>query len=136
MDTTTVRRRGVWPAAAAAVVVLCVFGLYLGLIVGQGDADAVRVAAVGVLLSAAAACCVTTAAAHDARIRTIAAWVGVGALLSLGVLAIFSIGLLLLVGGGLLFGAALKVGVPRGMGAAAAAAFAVGVVAPWSLLLF
>ena len=88
------------------------------------------------LLSAVAACCVTTAAAHDGRIRTIAAWAGVGALLSLGVLAIFSIGLLLLVAGGLLFGAALKMGVPRGMGAPAAAAFAVGVVAPWSLLLF
>ena len=135
MATTTERRRGVWPAAAAAILVICVFALYLGIIVGQGEAEVGRVAFVGVLLSAVAACCVTAAVSHDDRVRSRAAWARVGALLSLGVLAIFSVGLPLLVAGGLLTGAALKMGVPPGSGRGAVAAFVVGALLPWSLLL-
>ena len=135
MATTTERRRGVWPAAAAAILVIFVFALYLGIIVGQGEADVTRVAFVGVLLSMVAACCVTAAVSLDARVRSRAAWAGVGALLSLGVLAIFSLGLPLLVAGGLLTGGALKMGVPPGSDRGAAAAFVVGALVPWSLLL-
>jgi hypothetical protein len=131
---TVAPRRGVWPAAGAAVVVICVFGLYLGIIVGQGDADIVRVTIVGVLLSAAAACCTVATLSHDPRARAIAALAGVGALLSLGFLAIFSVGLPLLVAGGLLTGAAIKMGVPKGSGSPAAVAFVVGLLMPWSLL--
>jgi hypothetical protein len=127
-------RRGVWPAGAAAVVVFCVLGLYLGIIVGQGDAEILRVGLVAALLAAAAACCVIACISHDARARAIAAWGGVGALLSLGLLAIFSVGLPLLVAGGLLTGAAIAMGVPKGSASRAAVAFVAGLLVPWALL--
>jgi hypothetical protein len=128
-------RRGVWPAAVAAALIGCVFLLYLAIIIGQSDAEVARVAFVGILMSGAAACCLATAFLREARPRVVAACAGAGALLSLGVLGIFSVGLPLLVSCVLMVVAIAKIGMPAGSGARAAAAFLVGALVPWSLLL-
>lgn len=114
MDTTTVPRRGMWPAVAAVVIVACDFVLYLVLIAGQGDLGRTRVWFVALMLTAVVAGCLVAAMMRDDRVRPVAAWTSAGGLLSLGVLGIFSIGLPLLVAGILMVVAALRIGVPKG----------------------
>ena len=135
MDTTTVPRRGMWPAVAAVVIVACDFVLYLVLIAGQGDLGRTRVWFVALMLTAVVAGCLVAAMMRDDRVRPVAAWTSAGGLLSLGVLGIFSIGLPLLVAGILMVVAALRIGVPKGGGAAAAAGFLVAALLPWVLPL-
>jgi D-alanyl-lipoteichoic acid acyltransferase DltB (MBOAT superfamily) len=134
--TAVAVRRGVWPAAAAAVLVACVFVLYLVIITGQGEADVARVAFVGLMLTAAVVGCLIAAVMRDDRIRQLAAWAGVGGLMSLGVLGIFSIGLPLLVAGILMLAAAVRMGVPPSGPRAAVAACLIAAAVPWALLLF
>jgi hypothetical protein len=132
---TIAERRGMWLAAAATIIVVGVFVLYLVLITGQGDLGVARVWFVALMLTAVAGCCLVAAVMRDDRIRPVAAWTGAGGLLSLGVLGIFSIGLPLLVAGILMVVAALRIGVAKGGGGPAAAGFFVAALVPWALLL-
>ncbi|MEO8476080.1 MAG: hypothetical protein ABI572_03385 [Actinomycetota bacterium] len=129
------RRRGTGLAVAAGCLVAVVLALYVGIIAAQGDAEIGRVAVVVTLVAASVGCCFMTPFAHDPGLRAIAAWGGVGELLSLGMLGIFSVGLPLLIAGILLLVAAVQIGVATGMVRLAATACLVGAVVPWVLVL-
>jgi len=132
---TVAARRGVWPAAAAAVLVACVFVLYLVVITAQSEVDVGRVSLVGLMLTAAAVCCLVAAVMGDDRVRPVAAWAGVGGLMSLGVLGIFSIGLPLLAAGILMLAAAVRIGVSPSGPRTAVIACVIAALVPWTLFL-
>ena len=129
------RGRGV--AITAIVVVAGVLALYVFLIAAESDNDAFGVALVVLYLLVPIAGLVGALTLGSASARGVAGAGAAGLLLSMGVLAIFSIGLLVLVGAVLAIVWVVRTQ-PEREGSSplpTVAAFVVGAILPWSLLL-
>lgn len=101
MATRTTRRPGVGLAIAAGVIAFLDVGLYVALIVEQGEDETGAVAIVAGIIVALGALAIAAGAATSwpARTRLLALGAATGGLLATGVLGIFSIGLPLLIAG-------------------------------------
>ena len=114
-----------------------ILAYYLFLIASQSFYDVVRVSSVVALFVVALSCEVGTMTLQSARARGIAGAIASGLLLSMAVLALFSIGLLLLVAGVLVTAWVIRTrSERRGLSRfPMIAAFVLGALLPWSILL-
>ena len=122
---------------ATMIVVAAVLAYYLFLISSQSTWDLGRVGLVVALFLAVLACIAGALLLESAAGRGIAGAAAAGLLLSMSVLALFSIGLLLLVGAIMSMVWLVRTRSER-RGARAApivAAFGVGALLPWAILL-
>ena len=88
-------------AVAAGVTGLVVDGIYLGIILQEGDTDAARVGVFSILVAAFSLLALVSgiASGMSTRLRLALLGASIGGLLTAGILGIFSIGLPLLIAG-------------------------------------
>lgn len=129
--------RGKALGISVGAIVAATTVLYVSIISSQGEVQIGTVALVVLLLVAALACVIATVSLDDVASRGIAGYAAAGILLSMGVVGLFSIGLPLLVAGILMVAWLARTSPDRrGAGTLAPiAAFVVGAVLPWTLLL-
>ncbi|MGH2630776.1 MAG: hypothetical protein ACRDHI_09485 [Actinomycetota bacterium] len=130
-------RRGRGVAVAAIVVVAGVLVHYLSVIASQSTRELARVGFVVLLFLAVLACIAGTLILDSASTRGVVGAGAAGLLLSMSYLALFSIGLLLLVGAVLAIVWLVRTRSERRDSSPipTIAAFVVGAILPWSLLL-
>ena len=92
------RLPGSVPATIAAVITFCICGLYVGIIVSQGEVEVVAAVVIAAYLAGLGACALV-GASRTRPDRVILLGVATGGLFGVAILSLFSIGLLLLVAG-------------------------------------
>ena len=92
------RLPGSAPATIAAVITFCICGLYVAIIVSQGEVEVVAVVVIAAYLAGLGVCALV-GASRTRPDRVILLGVATGGLFGAAIVSLFSIGLLLLVAG-------------------------------------